>query len=141
MARLADVSVDELEDALAEATGKRETQRLLAAIIYKRGPSVPMIAEWFGTREATIYRWFDRLEDRPIQEAIRDDPRPGRPPKLADDERERFEAALQEPPEAAGYDEPAWTPKLAQRFLRDAFDAEYTRRHVRRLLTEAGHSR
>jgi hypothetical protein len=33
MARLENVSVEELEEALDEATGKRETQRLLVAII------------------------------------------------------------------------------------------------------------
>ena len=45
MTRLDTVPVEELEDAYHEATGKRATERLLVAIIYKRGPSVPMIAD------------------------------------------------------------------------------------------------
>ncbi|MFB6354379.1 MAG: helix-turn-helix domain-containing protein [Halobacteriales archaeon] len=138
MARLEDVPVEELEAAFVELEDYREARRLLAAIIYQRGPSVPMLAEWLDVREATIYRWFDRLEAEPIDEAVRDDPRPGRPAKLSDDERARFEAALEEPPEAAGYDAAAWTPDLARRYLSEAFGVEYTRRHVRRLLDEAG---
>jgi len=138
MARLENVPVAELEAALDDATGKRETKRLLVAIIYKRGPSVPMIAEWLDTREQTIYRWFDRLESEPVAEAVRDRQRSGRPPKLADADRERFREAVQTSPEAVGYDQTAWTTALAQRFLREEFDVDYSRRHVQRLLRDAG---
>jgi transposase len=138
MARLQNVSVAALEAALDEATRKRETKRLLVAIIYKRGPSVPMIAEWLDTREQTIYRWFDRLESEPVAEAVRDRQRSGRPPKLADADRERFREAVRNSPEAVGYDRTAWTTALAQRFLRAEFDVDYSRRHVQRLLGDAG---
>jgi len=137
MTRLETVSVEELEEALDDATESKETQRLLAAIIYKRGPSVPMIAEWFGTREQTIYRWFDRLEAEPVERAVQDRQRPGRPPKLDREAREAFQTAVQRPPGEAGYDHPAWTTALAQQFLEDEFDVEYSRRHVQRLLQDA----
>jgi transposase len=138
MARLENVSVEELEAALDEATGKRDTKRLLVAIIYKRGPSAPMIAEWLDTREQTIYRWFDRLETEPVRQAVQDRHRSGRPPKLDDDDRTAFQDAVHKPPSEAGYDQPAWTTALAQQFLDDEFDVDYSRRHVQRLLKDAG---
>lgn len=138
MAPLENVSVEDLEAALEDAREKRETLRLVAAIIYKRGPSVPMIAEWLDTRDATIYRWFDRLEAEPIEEAVRDRPRSGRPPKLDDSQREAFRTAVRRPPTDVGFDAPTWTPAIAQRFLDEEFDVEYSRRHVQRLLDEAG---
>ncbi|MFC7196893.1 helix-turn-helix domain-containing protein [Halosimplex aquaticum] len=138
MARLENVPVAELEAALDEATGATEATRLVVAIIYKRGPSVPMIAEWLDVREQTIYRWFDRLEAEPIERAVRDRQRPGRPPKLDDGDRAEFRDAVRQTPEAVGYDRPAWTTALARQFLEDAFGAEYSRRHVRRLLKDAG---
>lgn len=138
MARLEEISVEELGDALVEIDGYREVQRLIAAIIYKRGPSVPMLAEWFDKREATIYEWFNRLESEPIHEAIQDDQRPGRPSKLTESERANFDAALQQSPDNVGYDAPAWTPKLARQYLIEEFDAEYTLRHVRRMMKDAG---
>ena len=138
MARLENVSVEELEAALDDATGKRETMRLLVAIIYKRGPSAPMIAEWLDTREQTIYRWFDRLEEEPIRQAVQDRQRSGRPPKLTDAQRTEFRETVRDPPSESGYDRPAWTTALAQRFLEDEFGVEYSRRHVQRLLKEAG---
>lgn len=138
MAKLEDVSVGELEAALEEVEGKRETQRLMVAILYKRGPSVPMIAEWFDMRERTIYDWLDRLEERPIEDAITDDHRPGRPPKLTGTDREAFEKAVNKPPAESGYEQPAWSTALAQRFIREEFGVEYSQRHVQRLLKDAG---
>lgn len=138
MARLENISVENLEAALDDAAGKKETQRLMAAIIYKRGPSAPMIAEWLNTREQTLYRWFDRLEAEPIEQAIQDRQRSGRPPKLDDADREAFHDTVGDPPSEASYDQPAWTTALAQQFLEDEFDVEYSRRHVQRLLKDAG---
>jgi transposase len=138
MARLEHVPVEALEAALDEATGKRETQRLMVAIIYKRGPSVPMIAEWLDTREQTIYRWFDRLEAEPLRQAVQDRQRSGRPPKLGDADRAAFRDVVRNPPTEVGYDRPAWTTALARQFLEAEFDVEYSRRHVQRLLKDAG---
>jgi len=137
MALLENISVKELHDALNEVESKRPTQRLQLAILYKQGPSVPMIADWFDMRDDTIYRWFREMEQDSLMDAIHDDPPPGRPPKLTDNEREQFEAAVQNEPSEFGYDAPAWTTKLARRYLHDEFDVEYTSRHVRRLLKEA----
>lgn len=50
MARFEEIPVEDLEEALVETGGYREVQRLNAVIIYKRGPSVPMIAEWLDKR-------------------------------------------------------------------------------------------
>ena len=136
MGKLDDVSLEELHDALETVTGAKPTQRLMLAILYKQGPSVPMLAEWFDMRERTIYDWFDRIEARPLDEAVHDDPRPGRPPKLDAGQRDAFEAALKRPPSERGLDAETWTPPVARTFLREQFDVEYTRRHVRRLLAE-----
>ena len=104
MARFENVSVDEIESALNTAETKQEAKRLMVAILYKRGPSVPMIAEWYDMRDDTIYNWFDRLEARPIQDAITDDPRSGRPPKLDEEAFETFESAVNQPPVESGFD-------------------------------------
>lgn len=138
MALLENISVAELHDALDEVETKKPTQRLHLAILYKQGPSVPMIADWFGMRDDTIYRWFREMEQQPLMDAIHDDPPPGRPPKLSTDEQQQFETALQDAPTEAGYDAPAWTTKLARRYLEEEFDVEYTPRHVRRLLKKSG---
>ena len=138
MSRLEDVPVVDLEEALENATRKRETMRLMTAVIYKRGPSVPMLAEWLDVRAAIIYGWFDRLESEPVAAAVRDRSRPGRPPRLTDDQRQEFRDVVSDSPAKSGYDADAWTVTLAQQYLEDRFDVEYSSRHVRRLLDSPG---
>lgn len=138
MGKIEHVDVTELEAALDRVDGKKETIRLLTAIIYKRGPSVPMIAEWLNVREGTIYRWFDRLEEESIETAIQDRPREGRPSKLSQTQRETFRSAVREPPSEVGFDAPAWSPETAREFLNERFDVDYTKRHVQRMLKAAG---
>lgn len=138
MGKLEHIDAKDLEAVLDRADGKRETIRLLTAIIYKRGPSVPMIAEWLDIREATIYRWFDRMEEESIETAIRDRPRKGRPSKLSERQRDAFHSAVRQPPAEAGFDEPAWSPETAREFLIERFGVEYTERHVQRMLKAAG---
>ena len=87
-------------------------------------------------RDGTIYEWLNRFEERPIKDAITDDHRSGRPPKLDEKEREKFELAVNPPPSESGYDQPAWSTKLAKTFLREEFDVEYSMRHITRLLTK-----
>lgn len=53
-----------------------------------------MIAEWLDMRELTIYRWFDRLEQEPISQAVQDRQRSGRLPKLDDYDRAEFQEAV-----------------------------------------------
>ncbi|MFC5971134.1 helix-turn-helix domain-containing protein [Halomarina salina] len=138
MARLEGVPVADLLDALDAATSAKATKRLMVAVLYKRGHSVPVVADWFGMRENTIYAWFDRLEAEPIEQAVRDRPRPGRPPKLDENERRELDATLHEPPTAAGYDADAWSVSLVRRHIAETYDVEYTHRHVRNLVDDAG---
>lgn len=138
MGLLENISIAELNEALEAVERKKPTQRLMIAILYKQGPSVPMIADWFDMREQTLYRWLRTMETEPLLEAIHDEPPPGRPPKLTDDEYKQFETVVQRPPTEIGYEASTWTPPLAAQYLREECGVDYTARHVRRLLNEAG---
>lgn len=63
MGKLEEISLADLHERLEDVDEKKPTQRLLLAILYKQGPSVPMIAEWFDMRERTVYDWFDAWND------------------------------------------------------------------------------
>jgi transposase len=135
---LDEISIERLQEALGEVSDAKPAQRLTAAIAYKNGITQTELAEWYGVQRRTIYSWLKRLDDGPLDQAVTDAPRSGRPRKLTADQREAFEAALHEPPTEVGYDEPAWTPALVGRFVRDAFDTEYSEPSCRRLMKEAG---
>ena len=137
MARLTDISTADLRTEVESYDQHRPIRRLLAAIIYKEGPSVPEIADWFDVREATVYAWFDRIEQEPLAEAVTDRQKPGRPPKLSEEDWERFVATVDEPPSVASYEGATWTPELTREHLSAELDTEYSRRHARRLLEAA----
>ncbi|GAA0249672.1 hypothetical protein GCM10009000_077400 [Halobacterium noricense] len=138
MDHLDKISVRDLQQALDEVEGKKPTQRLMAAIAYKNGVSQTELAEWYGIQRRTIYSWLKRLEQEPLEQAVRDDHRSGRPRKLSDDQQTQFEETLQNPPTKTGYDAPAWTPALVQRYLDETFGVDYSRPSCRRLMKEAG---
>jgi transposase len=138
MSHLDDVDVDTLRQALERVEGKKPTLRLVAAIAYKNGVTQTELADWFGVRRRTIYNWLRRLDERSLPDALRDEERPGRPRKLDATQRARLVDALRDSPADAGYDDPSWTPSLVQRYVREAFDVEYSVPSCRRLMKEAG---
>lgn len=140
MVDLEDVTTDQLRNALDEVGGKRPTQRLTAAIAYKRGVDQTEIASWYGVERKTVYNWLRRFESESgsLADAARDETRRGRPRRLTGKQRAKLEEILQNPPKDAGYDAVDWTPELVQRTLDDRWSVEYSRRTCRRFLEEMG---
>ena len=138
MDHLDEISIEELHEALDNVEGNRPAQRLTAAIAYKNGISQTELAEWYGVERKTIYSWLKRLERRPLEQAVQDAHRTGRPRKLTDAQLTALEETLHEPPTAAGYEASTWTPALLQQHLQDSFDVAYSRSSCRRLMREAG---
>ncbi len=139
MDHLDEISIEELQRALDNVEAKKPTERLLAAIAYKNGVTQTELAEWHNVQRRTIYSWLKRLDtDESLESAVSDGTRTGRKRKLSTVQQEKFEDAVHEPPEEVGIDAPAWTPALAQQYLADSFDVEYSIPSCRRLLKEAG---
>ena len=138
MPRLEGVSTDALRRELHRQDRAKPTRRLMVAIAHKEGVSQSELAEWYGLSRKTVHNWLERLEERPIADAIEDDPRPGRPPRLDGADREELREILAESPTEQGYDETEWSPPLVRRLLAERFEAEYTLRSVRRILGDFG---
>lgn len=138
--KIPDLTVEELQAKLAETDDDgKAVKRLLTAIAYKQGQSPADIEETFGISKKNVYEWLDRFEERGLDEALYDESKPGRPAKLSDEQFDELEAVLDKSPEDAGYDGvQAWTPRFVQHWLKTHFDVEYTQRHVRRLMDDAG---
>jgi hypothetical protein len=62
MDHLDDVSVEALQVALDEVSGKTPTKRLLAAIAYKHDVPQTELADWYGVERRPIYNWLARLD-------------------------------------------------------------------------------
>ncbi len=119
MEHLEEISTEDLQNVLDNVEGKKPTQRLLAAIVYKNGVSQIELTEWYGVERKTIYNWLTRLDtDESLEQTVTDAHRSGRKRKLSETEQEQFEATVHKSPEEVGLDALAWTPPLYSTILR-----------------------
>lgn len=138
MDRLEDISLTELVELKESVNGGVPQERVLAAIGRKQGDSLDRLAERHGVVEKTVRNWLDRFEEHPLEEAPFDAERPGRPAKLSKEECSQLFDEFQQPPTELGYDRQAWTTDIAAHHIQSTYGVEYTTRHVKNLLDEAG---
>lgn len=136
MDKLANITVERLREALNEAESAKAAKRLMIALAYKDGVSVDTLSDRYGLSRSTVYSWLDRFEYRSIEEAVHDDSRPGRPPKLSDKQQSALQTALESSPTDFDYEQSSWTPELLQQHIKRNFEVSYSLGHVRRLLRE-----
>lgn len=109
MRKLEGISTERLRTALDDADEAKAATRLVVALAYKDGVHVETLVERYGIPQSTIDDWLDRLENQPLADALRDEPRPGRPPKLSAEQRVEVETWLDGSPRDVGYDSEEWT--------------------------------
>ena len=107
----------------------------MAAITFKEIDDLTQgeAADLYGFSSTWASKWFNRLErlsDEPFEDVVYDEPRSDRPPKLTESEHRWFVDDLHEPPEEACLNARAWTVPLAQQYLDQEFNVQYSDRHV-----------
>ncbi|WP_137285379.1 helix-turn-helix domain-containing protein [Halorussus salinisoli] len=133
MAKLSNVAVDDLHAAVERVSTGKAAKRLMIALAYKDGVTVDTLSERYDIPRSTVYYWLDRFEELSIDEAIKDDDRPGRPSALTPDEREQLQAELVQSPAAFGFDAAAWTTELIRDHIEEQYGVTYSYGHIRRL--------
>jgi len=136
MSKLSDVDPAELRSRLADAESAKAAKRLVVALAYLDGVSADDISDRYGFPRSTVYSWLDRFEQRGVDGALADDPRPGRPRDLRVEDFEALASAVADPPREVGLDADEWTPELLVRYVRESYDVSYSLGHARRLLRE-----
>ena len=137
MNKLEDVEVGVLHDSLEKASSAKAAKRLMIALAYADGVRVETLSERYGIPRATVYSWLDRFEHQSITEALEDDSRPGRPPKLSASQHDQLFDDLSLSPAELGYDAVEWSPELAHDHIKQAYEVTYSLGHVRRLLRDS----
>jgi transposase len=140
MGKLSEVDPDTLREALGSVSEAKPAKRLMVALAYLDGESVATMSTRYGIPRSTLYYWLDRFESEPVESAIRDEDRPGRPSKLDADQRDRLRSDLADPPTEHGFDAETWTPALVRTHVDRRFDVSYSKGHARRLLNRLGDS-
>ena len=126
------MSTDRLRELLADAESVKAAKRLMVALAYKDGVSVNELTERYGFAQSTIYYWLDRLDTEQIEDALRDAPKPGRPPKPSETERKQVATWLENSPAALGHDAESWNAALLRDRIAEEFGVNYSTAHVGR---------
>src|SRR4051812_25863718 len=113
----------------------REWRRLRALHLKEQGWYQRDIAAALDTTEETVSRWLGRARAG-HPEALRAQPRPGRPPKLTPDQKRLIPEFLWHGAEAYGFRGEVWTCARIARVIEEEFGVRYHRGHVGRLLRE-----
>lgn len=132
MDKLEGVDVAELQSALAQVESAKAAKRLLVALAYKDGVDVTEIERRYGIPQSTIYYWLKRLEERSLSEALEDESRPGRPPRLSPEQRATVESWVSEVPGNDDNTIDKWTARQLRDRIHEEFGVEYSIPHVSR---------
>ena len=116
-----------------------ERRRRRALELLKRGLLQSAVAEQLGCSESSVSRWRHTYE-REGRQGLASKPIPGRPPKLAQGQRQRLLRLLVKGPLACGYRTDLWTlPRIAEQIAR-RLRVRYHPGHVWRLMRGLGWS-
>ena len=91
--------------------------------------------------EGAVSQWMKKAREGG-KEALKTSPRPGRPPKLSEEERtERLSSLLEKGPEHFGFRGEVWTRKRVRKVIKEKFKVEYDVSQVGRIPDQIGWSR
>lgn len=112
-----------------------EARRKRAQELRQMGWKVGAIAEALGVTKGAVSQWLTRAEQQGPQ-AWQSRPRPGRPPKLAQEQFEMIPSMLSMGAEAWGFRGQLWTAARVAAILKWQFEVDYHKDHVTRLLRQ-----
>ena len=119
----------------------REARRFRAFELKQDGWKQTDIAEALGVSEGAVSQWMKKAREEG-KEALKTSPRPGRPPKLSEEERtEELPSLLEKGPEHFGFRGEVWTRKRVRKVIKEKFKVEYDVSQVGRILDQIGWSR
>lgn len=127
-----------LERALRTASDARLYRRVLAVKLIASGEGVERASELSSMSRPAVYFWLQRyLEDHDI-DALRDQPRSGRPPAATQLTTEVLRSLVRQNPHEHGYATNGWTVPLLVAHLQRTLGLALSGRTLRRRMHLAG---
>ena len=110
-----------------DPTDWREARRFRAFKLKQKGWRQTDIAEALGVSDSSVSHWLKKAREGG-KEALKTSLRPGRPPKLSEEERtKRLPSLLEKGPEHYGFRGDVWTRKRVRKIIKEEFGAQVRR--------------
>lgn len=117
----------------------RVASRLHAVALNMEGRTAPEIADILKVHRSKVSVWLRNWQQIGM-DGILEGHRPGRPPAMSDDQRQRLADILDSGPVAHGFTSGVWTSPMVSRVIEEEFSITYHPAHVSRILHELGFS-
>ena len=122
-----------LKEYAQRSRDARHLHRLHCVSLVVHGHACADVANWLGETTRTVQRWVRAYRLGGIN-ALTEEARPGRPPRLPKDQWPTLLARLSRPPSEAGYDRDKWDSGMLQHCLMEMFDLRFSIRQCQRIL-------
>jgi transposase len=116
-----------------------EWRRARAVILYAEGKRVIAIAEYSGVSRGSVNRWL-QWYDKGGLAGLRSMKRPGRPPRLSEEQRAELVTFIEAGPTGCGFDSGIWTGPMIGELIRRLYGVRYHFHHIPKLLHSLGFS-
>jgi transposase len=116
-----------------------EARRIIAARLFAQGKSLTEVAAAVGSSVSSASRWREKWKRRGDHGLARK-PHPGPQPRLTAVQRRQLVAALDQGPQAWGFDGSGWSCTLVRELIERLFGAEFHVDYVGTLLHQLGWS-
>ncbi len=115
--------------------GRLRIRALMVLLVADQQLSVPEVAQMLRYDRQTVRRWLRRYLTGGVPR-LRDEPKPGAPPKATPEYREALAQALRTPPEELGLPFARWTAQRAAAHLQTQTGIQLSTATVNRLIQE-----
>lgn len=133
----ADTIVLALQDEIRRSQEARYDHRLHAILLVAQGMTAPEVARLLGDAPRTVEYWVRQFEDEGLSGLVEGE-RPGRPPRLNDEQMQEIADALRQEPEAVGMNANLWDGKVLSAFIQREHGIELGVRQCQRLFRQLG---
>ena len=135
-----ELSAEEIEavkEFAASTKSAREFKRAQIVLYKAKGMSLKEIAQLLGVHWVTAQRCVAKFKKRGIA-SFRDEPRPGRPPRLTKEAKKALLKAVLKNPRLFGFLKNNWSLGMLRLYLKRETGIEISEVHVWRLLRKHG---
>jgi len=126
-----------LQDEIRRSYEARYDHRLHAILLVAQGMSSRQAAQLLGDSPRTVAYWVQRFEAEGLA-GLADADRPGRPPKLDQDQVYQIEQALRKSPLEVGLSVNLWDGKALSAYIKQEFRIQLGVRQCQRLFRQLG---
>lgn len=137
--RNAEVVVEAISDEIKKSPEGRYFHRLHVAMLLAKGLGCSKVAQLFDESLRTVQAWAKALNEVGIS-ALQDKSRPGKPPRLTDEQKESVKKDIGQGPQAFGYDQGFWDGPLLSHHIETHYGVKLGVRQCQRFFHKIGYT-